>query len=276
MRPLLRRLFPTVPSGHPAESAMIMGEISLQISREIDDRVKVAQNLNLLGAANMSLDLFDKAVENFEEALGMFRDLDSLMNMGIMMGNLGELARLSGDNSASVFYCLESMRIAEEAGNRPGEMLARSNLGGARVGLGEYSLAEKDLREVIRMADKIGWGAWLPESCRFLAEALIGQGRFREACDAARQGLDFSLKSESQHLIGKAWCALGSVLGRARLHDASAGVGRDDPVECFEKSIDIFEETEQGRERGETIRAYAEYASACGDKERARELMERE
>src|SRR3712207_7406337 len=48
--------------------------------------------------------------------------------------------------SASERY-QEALSIAREIGNRNGEILYFSNLGGTRVGLGQYTEAEQDLRQ---------------------------------------------------------------------------------------------------------------------------------
>src|SRR3712207_9243624 len=58
--------------------------------------------------------------------------------------------------SASERY-QEALAIAREIGNRNGEILYFSNLGGTRVGLGQYEEAEADLRQTIEMGEAAGY-----------------------------------------------------------------------------------------------------------------------
>src|SRR5206468_2344467 len=132
-------------------------------------------------------------------------------NVGAMLSNLGESARARGDYRGAAHYYQQAITEARESGNLDSEMLYQSNLGGALVGLGGENLpvAESYLEQVIGHERQEIF--LFSESYRFLADALLGQGKVAEALDAARRALALGEQTQSQEHIGAAWCALGTV-----------------------------------------------------------------
>jgi len=154
------------------------------------------------------------------------------------------------------------------------EMLYLSNLGGARVGLGEYRDAEADLREAIRLAEAAGF-ADLSETYRFLAEACLGQEKAHEALAAGQRALALGREVESPEYIAAAWRALG--LAAARL---STTVEDGDPprpfdaAACFAESLRICEETGMAGEQARTLRAWGNYHLEQGDQTEGAAMLE--
>ena len=252
-----------------AEAASALGEQALAISRELNDRNLMAESLSLLGA--IACDLWrdpGQAVRHFQDALVMFRELGNRRGEGDLLSNLGIATERRGDYGAAVDLFQEALTIAREIGYRELEMDNLSSLGGARVGgLGEYSAAEADLRRAIHMAESSGGLGILSEAYRFLAEALLGQGKVEAALAAARQALALGQEHNQPLHIGGAWRALGMVA--AELPEPIAIEDQAyDAAACYAESLRIFTEKGIERERVWTLRAWAEYETVQGDRER--------
>ena len=56
----------------------------------------------------------------------------------------------------------EALAVAHEIGDRSREMVYLSNLGAVRVGLGEYTAAEADLRQAIEQGEAAGGAGFFP------------------------------------------------------------------------------------------------------------------
>jgi serine/threonine protein kinase/tetratricopeptide (TPR) repeat protein len=255
-----------------ARSAMMLADRALSLVDEMGDagrRVR-ADCLKSLGMAYHMLGRFDQAEEFKAQALELFRELGDRRSVGNLLNSLGETARLSGDYSAAFGRYQEALTIAREIGNRIGEILYFSNLGGTRVGLGQYAEAESDLRRTIEMGTAAGY-VGLSENYRFLAEALVGQGRLGEAMEAARRALELGREIENQEHVAEAWRALGLVASRA-----GAGVvygGRElDAAGCFAESLTVFTSIQMEAERARTLRDWARHELQRGDRERGRKL----
>jgi class 3 adenylate cyclase/tetratricopeptide (TPR) repeat protein len=258
-----------------AEAALALGEQALAISRELNDRRLMGNCLNLAGA--LACDFLGdpgQAVRHFEAALVMFRELGDQEGVIIALSNLGYVVTLGrGDYGAAVDLFQQALTIAREIGYRGREMEYLNNLGGARVGLGEYSAAEADLRQVIHMAETSGGLHLLPEAYRFLAEALLGQGKVEAALAAARQALALGQEHNQPFYIGGAWRVMGMVA--AELPEPIAIEDQAyDAAACYTESLQIFTEKGIERERAWTLRAWAEYEMAQGDKSRGRSMWQ--
>jgi tetratricopeptide (TPR) repeat protein len=175
---------------------------------------------------------------------------------------------------AAVNRYQEALAIARQIGFRDAEMLYLSNLGGVRVKLKEYVAAEADLRQVITMAESIPFGQ-IAETFRFLAEAHLGQNEVHEALNAARRTFAFGKQIGSQEYIAAAWRVLGQVEAQRREPLTLADVeGEFDARACFAESLRICDETGMEGEKALTLRAWARFELAHGEKARGEELWQ--
>jgi tetratricopeptide (TPR) repeat protein len=255
-----------------ARSAMMLADRALSLVDEMGDagrRVR-AECLKSLGMAYHMLGRFDQAEEFKAQALELFREMGDRRSVGNLLNSLGETARLSGDYAAAFERYQEALAIAREIGNRNGEILYFSNLGGTRVGLGQYAEAEADLRQTIEMGEAAGF-VGLSENFRFLAEALVGQGRLEEAMLAARRALDLGREIENQEHVAEAWRALGLVASRSG-ETLKYGGREFDATACFAESLTVFTSIQMEAERARTLRDWARHELQRGDPERGQKL----
>ena len=266
-----------------AAGVLALGEQALALSAELGDALAArrvqAWSLNLLGAAHMMLGHSEQAVHYYEQALALYRALGDRWGVGRVLNNLSVTAESCGDYAAAAARYQEALTIAREIGDRDGEMVYLSNLGGARVGQGDYAAAEAGLRQVIEMVGAASW--WLlSETYRFLAEACLGQGKTAEALDAARRALALGQETGNQEHIGGAWRTLGNC--GARMADFRLDVPNlqspivrlsahdkvSNPQSCYAESLRIFTEIGMEAERAYTLRDWARYELAGGDRDK--------
>ncbi|MBC7933182.1 MAG: hypothetical protein H7Z38_21675, partial [Rubrivivax sp.] len=129
--------------------------------------------------------------------------------------------------------------------------------------------AEADLRQSIEMATVAGY-IGLSENYRFLAEALLGQGRITEARDAALRALALGHEIENHEHIAEAWRVLGLVASRASAPVDVEEEARDAPA-CFNESIAIFTRIQMEAERARTLRDWARHELAHGEHARGQQ-----
>jgi hypothetical protein len=111
----------------------------------------------------------------------------------------------------------------------------------------------------------------LSENYRFLAEALIGQGRIAEARDAALRALALGREFENHEHIAEAWRVLGIVASRASALVDVEGEARTVSA-CFNESLAIFTRIQMEAERARTLRDWARHELAHGDAARGQQL----
>lgn len=252
--------------------ALTLAKQALALSTELGEAGQhvQARSLNLLGVTLMMLGHFEQAERHQEQALALHRALGDRRSVGTMLNNLGETAYRRGDYATAATRYQEALIIAREVGHRDCEMLYLNNLCGTRVRRGDYAAAEADLRKVIGMAGTASWFA-LSETYRFLAEVCLGQSRTAEAWEAAQRALVLGQETGNQEYIGWAWRVLGNcglLMADFRLDVPDRQLAITDPRSCYAESLRIFTEIGAEAERARTLRDWARYELARGDREK--------
>jgi tetratricopeptide (TPR) repeat protein len=258
-----------------ARQAMMLGDRALALASGLGEegRTERAYSLKSLGMAYHVLARFEQAEQCKEQALALYRELGDRRLVGNMLNSLGETARLRGDYERAFARYQEALTVAREIGNRPGELFYLSNLGASRLGMGDCAGAEIDLRQSIELALAAGYRG-VSENYRFLAEALLGQGKTAEALKAARRALALSREFESHEHEGEAWRVLGLISSRTAT-PISVGDVAYDAGACFAESMSVFERIPLEAESARTLRDWARHESQHGDSDDGRRMWEK-
>jgi len=232
-------------------------------------RREEAENLRLLGAIYDRQGRYREAADCNQRALREFRHLGDVARTATTLNLLGEGARLRGEYREAAGLYRETVAEFRRIGHRRRELLGLSNLGGACVGLGEHEEAERLLRQVIAMAPP-EW-QFLPETHRFLAEALLGRVELDRALEAARKALKGGQESGAAEFVGPSWRILAEVIACTGATVEVDGTGRDAPS-CFEESLRSLTKAGIEPERARTLRAWARYELTKGDRSRGGKL----
>jgi class 3 adenylate cyclase/predicted ATPase len=234
---------------------------ALEICTELNNQNEMARSLNLLGAAHYVSGRYEKAGECWENALKIFQELGNRQQGMDLSSNLGVIADARGDNEEAFQRFDNALTIAREIGYRDGEIIFLTNRGGQQVALHNYTEAEADLAQAIRMAGITG--SWcMPLTFNYRAEALLGLGRYDEAFYSARQALVLAEEDNSPEYIGTAWRTLGMAsdkLGKpVHFSDWETHQPGDyDAETCFSRSVKIFTDAEIEMDRARTLREWA-------------------
>ena len=196
----------------------------------------------------MALGRYETAAASLRQGLALDRARGDRRGEVASLINLGEAARLRGDD--------ESARSALRggAGARPGDGRPRPGGPGPQQpgrrarGPRRARGRRAHLLEAIAAFDATGGSEHVSETHRFLAEALLGLGRVDDALAEARLALLHAGRGENPDHAGNAWRVLGQLA--ARLDRPVSVEGDDvahDAADCLATSESIF--AESGMER---------------------------
>ncbi|MEP6894626.1 MAG: adenylate/guanylate cyclase domain-containing protein [Chloroflexota bacterium] len=253
-----------------AQAAQLISEQALEICTEENSQVDMARCLNQLGAANYLSGRVDKAEECMERALHIFQELGDRQKGMDLLNNLGVISEGRGDYEAAFRRFDGAVTIAREIGYRDGEIVFLTNRGSEQVALKNYTEAEADLQQAIRLAGVTG--SWiLPQAYSCRAEALIGLERYEDAFYSARQALVLAEEDKTPDFVGIAWRTLGMVCARkndtVRFSDWETHEVKDyDAEACFKRSEAILAEAELELEQARTLREWARFKINTGAK----------
>ena len=253
--------------------AIYYAEKALEISNALEIKYFTAKAnaFHLLSYANLMLGRFSEA-EKFEiEEIKISRMIGDRRTLGSGLNSLGVLSFMRGDVNKAMNYFKESLEYARETGNKSGELINLNNIGGVLILLEEYERAEIQLKKIIEELGDRGH-FMISETYRFLAESLIGQGKFEEALAASEKSLLLSEEAENQETIGEAWRIFG-VISSLTGKEISINGNKFDAEVCFQKSLEIFEKNEMKANYAQTLHNLALYESIQGNSEKAHQLL---
>jgi tetratricopeptide (TPR) repeat protein len=233
-----------------------------------------ANALHLLAASNMLLGNLKKAREFEIQEVEISKSIGDKRTAGNGLNSLGFQAYMQGRGEEALGFYKDALKIAREIGNKTGEIMVKSNIGGARIYLAEYEKAEKELTDLITEVGDRGHFL-IPETYRFLTESLIGQSKFDIVLETARKSLILADESESDEMIGEAWRVLGIISACLEKKILIAGQ-KVDASDCFQKSMEIFKANEMEVNYAQTLHNFARYKLHHGDFQKAEELLRKE
>jgi class 3 adenylate cyclase/predicted ATPase len=266
-----------------ANAVLALGEQAQKLCAQFGNHAGVATSLKLLGVAHLQLGQFPQADRFFEQGLSIYEKIDDRRNVGAMLSNLGESARSRGDYRRAEELYEKAIAAMRQIGHRDSESIYLSNLSAARLGLVKFEQAEAAAREALTLVEGSNFCAHA-ETYAFLSEACLGQGKLKDALDAADHALAMAGESENDLDLGIAWRTLGKVLAACRkdqlplsANGAALDKPRFEPDACFQQSHQIFKKIDAEGEAAGTLRAWAEFDLQNGrDSEGKKRLQEAE
>lgn len=246
------------------EPALEVCQRAHEIAVALENREQIVYTLNMTGVVQSRAGRYAEAMQAFNEAMWLARDLGDVRREAILSNNLGELGRRRGEYRKAMALFQHAAETARSIAYRTGEMTALNNMGVIRVYLGDFAPAEHQLRTLIPRLEKVNHRDLLIEAYCYLAEAVGGLGRHEEALDYALRSLHTATQANSVLGMGIAW----RTLGRIAYHSGNP-IKVDErvwlPLDCFKESLRIFTEGRMDGEHAQTLRTWAHYEIVAGD-----------
>ncbi|MCZ8308225.1 MAG: tetratricopeptide repeat protein [Microcystis sp. LE19-98.1E] len=164
-------------------------EQALQIYREIKNRQGEANSLGNLGIAYGSLGQYQKAIEFYQQSLTIAKEIGDRQGEANSLGNLGNAYRSLGQYQKAIEYHQQSLAIDREIKNRQGEAASLGNLGNAYSSLGQYQKAIEYLQQQLTIAKEIGDRQGEANSLGNLGIAYGSLGQYQKAIEYHQQSL---------------------------------------------------------------------------------------
>ncbi|MBK6771314.1 MAG: tetratricopeptide repeat protein [Ignavibacteria bacterium] len=117
-------------------------EESLDLRKEIGDKIGIAESLLSLGNVTNSLGDFELAKNYYEESQDIYKILGSKSGIAATTLSLGNIALNQGDYGLAKKYHEVSLFTFKEIGHKYGIALSINNLGDVSLFQGDYELAK--------------------------------------------------------------------------------------------------------------------------------------
>ncbi len=190
------------------KAALQSWQQALQIYREIKDRQGEGKALGNLGIGYDVLGDYTKAINYHKQLLAIAREIDDPPSEGAALGNLGLAYHSLGDYPKAIDYHQQSLKIARKIDNRLGESAALENLGLAYRNLGDYAKAIDYHQQRLAIARDIEDRRGEGQSLGNLGITYHSLGDYPKAIDYHQQSL--TIAREINNPLGKG-AALGNI-----------------------------------------------------------------
>ena len=189
---------------------------ALIIYREIKDPLGESQSLGNLGLAYYFLGDYAKAIEYQQQSLAIAREIKDRNGEGNALGNLGLAYYSLGDYAKAIEYQQQRLAIAREIKDRNGEGQSLGNLGLAYDSLGDYAKAIEYHQQSLAIAREIKDRNGEGTALGNLGKAYSSLGDYAKAIEYNQQSL--AIKREIKDRLGE-----GQSLGNRGLAYYSLG-----------------------------------------------------
>ena len=175
-------------------AALQLFEQALAIYREIGDRQGAAASLGSLGLAYHLLGDYQRAIGFHQQSLVIYREIGDRRGEADSLGNLGIAYRSLGDYQRAIDFHQQSLAIKREIGDRQGEAHSLGNLGSAYYSLGDYQRAIDFDQQSLAIDREIGDRRAEAVSLGNLGNAYYSLGDYQRAIDFNQQSLAIKRK----------------------------------------------------------------------------------
>ena len=140
--------------GHWADRFAVI-QAGLGAARARDDHQRESNWLNNLGAAYYSLGQVERAIEFYEQALVISREIGDRRGEGNRLGNLGLAYAALGQVERAIEFYAQALVISREIGDRRGEGNHLFNIGATYAGLDRIEEAVKYVAQALVIYEEI-------------------------------------------------------------------------------------------------------------------------
>ncbi|MBD2196891.1 MULTISPECIES: CHAT domain-containing protein [Calothrix] len=195
------------------KAAMQSWQQALSIYREIQDRQGEGRALGNLGNAYRYLGDYPKAIDYHQQSLALAREIKNRQSEGKALGNLGNAYRSLGNYKKAIDYYQQVLALARSIQDRQSEGKALGNLGNAYGYLGDYPKAIDYLQQSLALARSIQDRQDEGKALGNLGNAYGYLGDYPKAIDYLQQSLAIARKIKNRQDEGKALGNLGNAYG---------------------------------------------------------------
>ncbi|NIA12119.1 MAG: tetratricopeptide repeat protein, partial [Nitrospiraceae bacterium] len=192
-----------------------------------------AAALHHLGIIHQAQGRYDEAVTRYQESLKIAEELGDRSGIASTLHQLGTIHQTQGRYDEAVTMYQESLRIEEELGDRSRIAITLGQLGNIHQTQGRYDEAVTMYQESLKIAEELGNKRVIAITLHQLGTIHQDQGRYDEAVKIYQESLKIAEKLGDRRGIASTLHQLGMI------HQAQ---GRyDEAVKMYQESLKIAE-----------------------------------
>jgi CHAT domain-containing protein len=150
-----------------------------------------------LGWCYYTLGDYERALDNYNQALATSTKLGALQDQLVSLNNIGLVYDIQSDYGQALAYYRKSLDIARSLGDRSASIIALNNLAYSSLTTGKLDEADQYNQESIRLQKESGDNSWRNGSILNTARIAFGRKQYPEATKLFREVIDEAGNNES-------------------------------------------------------------------------------
>jgi len=187
---------------HKPQDALRNYQQSLDIKRQLNDKLGIADSVEAIAQVNASLGKPELARRNYLEAVRLRREIGDKKGLGDTLVNLGDLYSNLGQYDEVLKASKEGLQIEHEAGDKSAEGLVLNNIGNAYLSKAQYEDARTYFEQAFRLRQELKVPADIADTLHNLGETALDTGDFELALNHYLSALQ--LRHSSGDKLGEA------------------------------------------------------------------------
>ncbi len=163
-------------------------EVAKVLAKELGDRPRLANTLGNLGNLYQRQGQYQLANQHYEAALELYQDLGDQRRQGLVLTNLANLQAALGQYKTAQSLFQQSLVIAQQVQDVSGKLSALSSLGLVQASQGRYLQAENAYYQALKLSRSFGDRPLNPET---EATLLYNLGSLEHAQERLTQAIGY-------------------------------------------------------------------------------------
>ncbi|MBD2325837.1 tetratricopeptide repeat protein [Alkalinema sp. FACHB-956] len=167
-------------------------EQALKIAREIRDCQVEGAALNGLGNVYKKLRQYEQAIDFYQQHRKIAQKIGDHQSEGAALGNLGVVFYDLGQYEQAIDFCQQHRKIAQKIRDRWSEGIALGNMGATQLKLKQYPESLTNTQTALKIFQEIGFRFGEAEALKQLAELHQALGKVEMAQQYCQQALELA------------------------------------------------------------------------------------
>ncbi|NMF57676.1 CHAT domain-containing protein [Pseudanabaena yagii] len=241
--------------------AIQVWESALGIYREIKNRNGEAISLRSLGLAYSSLGQYQKAIDLYQQSLEIVKLIGDRNSEAILLSDLGSSYKNIGDYLKAISFYQQSLAIKKQIRDPFDEREILDNLGNAYTYLGEYQKANDFYQQSLAITREIKDRRSEGSVLSNIGSTYNSLGQYEKAIDFYQKSLDIAREVGDRRSEGSALSNLGFAYNSLGKYQKS--------IEHHQKSLDIYKQIGDKNGEGQSLNSLGNVYEAIGQYQKA-------
>jgi CHAT domain-containing protein/Tfp pilus assembly protein PilF len=179
---------------------------ALVIFREVDDKKFQGLTLYKMGQVYENLSQYNMALKSYKQALPLVKELE-----GVVLGTMATVYADQGDYPKALNLYQQALAIAQRLNDKVGEMKRLYNLGTVYGELGNYSKSMELFQQALEITRKLDDRAGEANTLNSIASVYINIGDYAKALDLGQQALAIQAKIDNKAALPPIFSNFGDI-----------------------------------------------------------------